>query len=66
MTQRPAIGVLVKFHPYRRGPRGKRGIGEITEIIERETHQFVGTYYEEAGLGLVRVDGRSLVIGGSG
>ena len=31
--------------------------GEIVEVIERETHQFVGTYFEKDGLGYVQVDG---------
>jgi ribonuclease R len=31
--------------------------GEIIEIIERETHRFVGTYFEDGGSAYVRVDG---------
>ncbi|HZZ27315.1 MAG TPA: ribonuclease R [Pirellulales bacterium] len=31
--------------------------GEIVEILERDTHQFVGTYFEAAGNGYVQVDG---------
>ncbi len=31
--------------------------GVIVEIIERETHQFVGTYFELEGLAYVQVDG---------
>ncbi len=31
--------------------------GEIVEILERETHQFVGTYFEAAGNGYVQTDG---------
>ena len=31
--------------------------GEIVEILERETHQFVGTYFEASGNGYVQVDG---------
>ena len=31
--------------------------GEIVDVLERETHQFVGSYFEDDGLGLVRVDG---------
>jgi ribonuclease R len=31
--------------------------GEIVEIIERETHQFVGTYFEEGGQGYALIDG---------
>jgi ribonuclease R len=32
--------------------------GEIVEIIERETHQFVGTYFEQDGAAYVNVDGQ--------
>jgi len=35
------------------GPRGK-----IVEIVERQTHQFVGTYFESGGSAYVQVDGR--------
>ncbi len=31
--------------------------GEIVEIIERQTHQFVGVYIEDAGQAYVQVDG---------
>jgi len=31
--------------------------GEILEVLERATRQFVGTYFEREGEGLVRVDG---------
>lgn len=31
--------------------------GAIVEIIERETHQFVGVYFERGGSGWVQVDG---------
>ncbi|HMF20344.1 MAG TPA: ribonuclease R [Gemmataceae bacterium] len=31
--------------------------GEIMQVLERATHQFVGTYFEREGLGYVRVDG---------
>src|SRR6516165_1476583 len=31
--------------------------GEIIQVLERATHQFVGTYFEREGLGYVRVDG---------
>lgn len=34
---------------------GERGV--IVEVIERETHRFVGTYFEAAGGAYVRVDG---------
>ena len=55
-----ATGDLVKIRThYGRGPSGdKRLCGEVVEIVERETHRFVGTYYETHGLALVQVDGR--------
>lgn len=31
--------------------------GEIVEIIERQTHQFVGTYFEQDGSAYVQIDG---------
>jgi ribonuclease R len=43
-----------------KGKGGGRGLGprgEIAEIIERQTHQFVGTYFESGDLGLVEIDG---------
>jgi ribonuclease R len=47
--------VLVQLLKHRPGEPGLRG--EIVEIIERETHQFVGTYFESGGCGYVQVDG---------
>ncbi len=40
--------------PHRKdlGPRG-----EIVEVLERQTHQFVGTYQETGGSAFVQVDG---------
>ena len=32
--------------------------GRVIDIVERQTNRFVGTYFEEGGLGLVQVDGR--------
>lgn len=40
----------------RRGPQ-MRQAGEVVRVLERATYQFVGTYYELAGRGLVQVDG---------
>jgi ribonuclease R len=48
--------VLVQLLKHRPGEPGPRG--EIVEIIERETHQFVGTYFESRGAGYVQVDGK--------
>ncbi|MGD0653025.1 MAG: ribonuclease R [Thermoguttaceae bacterium] len=47
--------VLAQLLKHRPGEPGLRG--EIVEIIERETHQFVGTYFESRGAGYVQVDG---------
>ncbi len=47
--------VLVQLLKRRPGEPGLRG--EIVEIIDRETHQFVGTYFESRGAGYVQVDG---------
>jgi ribonuclease R len=33
--------------------------GQIDQILERASNTFVGTYYEEAGQGFVRVDGKT-------
>lgn len=49
--------VLVRRMPDR-GRRGRtQAAGQIVEILQRETHQFVGTYSERAGGGYVQVDG---------
>ncbi len=37
--------------------RGKNQQGRIVEVIERQTHQFVGTYFETGGGAFVQVDG---------
>jgi ribonuclease R len=49
--------VLVRLSKHR-DVRRTNPLGEIVEIIERETHQFVGTYFESAGNAYVQVDGR--------
>jgi ribonuclease R len=45
-----------------RGKQGsKRGVGpagEIIEVIDRGTHRFVGTFFQQAGMSLVQVDGK--------
>ncbi|MFN3153567.1 ribonuclease R [Bremerella sp.] len=55
-----ATGDLVMIRTYLgRGPGGdQRLCGEVVEVVERETHRFVGTYYETHGMALVQVDGR--------
>lgn len=39
-----------------RGPKGKLR-GRILRVLQRQTHQFVGVYFERAGRGYVQVDG---------
>ncbi len=48
--------VLTQLNRQRSGDPGPRG--EIIEVIDRQTQQFVGTYFEETGVGYVWVDGR--------
>jgi ribonuclease R len=47
--------VLVELGRSGRGGLGPRG--RIVEIVERQTHQFVGTYSESAGAAYVKIDG---------
>ena len=47
--------VLVEVRKPRRGEPGPRG--EIVEVIERQTQEFVGTYFESAGGAYVKIDG---------
>ncbi len=47
--------VLVELKKTRPGDPGPRG--EIVEILQRQTHQFVGTYFESAGAAYVQIDG---------
>ncbi len=48
--------VLVQLLKHRPGEPGLRG--EVVEIIERETHQFVGTYFEARAPGTCRSTAR--------
>ncbi|MBX7166709.1 MAG: ribonuclease R [Pirellulales bacterium] len=48
--------VLVRLTRDGRYGAGNRQ-GEIVRIVERDTHQFVGTYFETGGSGYVQVDG---------
>lgn len=47
--------VLVSLLARRRS--GGQRCGRVTEVIERATSTFVGTYFERAGQGYVRIDG---------
>ena len=48
--------VMVELRGRKFSTRGNPE-GRIVEIVERDTHQFVGTYFESAGSGYVQVDG---------
>ena len=47
--------VLVGLHRRRAGGEGPRG--EIIEVLQRQTRQFVGTYFQSGSAGYVAVDG---------
>jgi len=56
-TRDAADGDVVEVSlSHRRGPMGKRR-GRIVQVLERQTHQFVGVYHERGGAGYVQVDG---------
>ncbi len=61
--------VLVRLSKHR-DVRRENPQGEVIEIIERDTHQFVGTYFEQAGNAYVQVDGkvfsRAVLVGDPG
>jgi len=52
--------VVVRLTKQRSGDPGPRGA--IAEIVQRQTHQFVGTYGESAGGAYVQVDGRLFAV----
>ena len=54
-----STGDLVAVRLLKGRRRGPNLEGEIVEILERETHQFVGTYFESAGGAYVNVDGNA-------
>ncbi|TWT32011.1 ribonuclease R [Blastopirellula retiformator] len=58
-TADAATGDTVRIRLFKtRGSTGESKIcGEVIEIVERETHRFVGTYGESHGYALVQVDG---------
>jgi ribonuclease R len=66
-----ATGDTVVVHITRQSTRVDRGPrGQIVQVLERATRQFVGTYFERDGQGLVRVDGtvfsHSIMVGDPG
>ncbi|HEV3003405.1 MAG TPA: ribonuclease R, partial [Pirellulales bacterium] len=65
-----ASGDLVLVRLLKSGDRFRQLRGAIVEVIERDTHQFVGTYFESGGQGYVQVDGtlfmRPIAVGDPG
>ncbi len=61
------VGVRLLKRPAHKFP-GTRG--EIVEVVTRQTHQFVGMYFEQEGSGMVQVDGtlfaRPILVGDPG
>ncbi len=49
--------VVVRVRQGAEDGRGRTS-GEVVEILERETHQFVGVYFEQEGVGRVQIDGK--------
>jgi ribonuclease R len=57
-THDAASGDIVSVRlESKRGRMGKVE-GRIIDVIERATNRFVGVYFEQAGMGLVQVDGK--------
>jgi ribonuclease R len=56
-TADASTGDLVMVRLDRRRGKHPGPRGEIVEILERQSHQFVGTYFESAGLAYVEIDG---------
>jgi ribonuclease R len=52
-----ASGDTVLVRPSHKPGKFRNPRGVIVEIVERETHQFVGSYFEAGGMGMVQVDG---------
>ncbi|MDH3716883.1 MAG: ribonuclease R [Planctomycetota bacterium] len=50
--------VLVQISRRTGGKPGRSLQGAIVKVLERETHDFVGTYFERSGYGFVQVDGK--------
>lgn len=53
-----STGDVVVVRLTRRRPKDPGPRGEIVEIVERQTHQFVGTYSESAGGAYAQIDGK--------
>jgi len=61
--------VLVKL-VEKAGKQDRTATGRVVRVLERATHDFVGTYHERDGTGYVRIDGtvfsHSIVVGDAG
>jgi len=57
MTHDASNGDEVMISVRRKPSHIEDGLAEISEVVRRATRQFVGTYFERDGTGLVRVDG---------
>lgn len=53
-----ANGDVVAVRLKRKRTPDDRLRGEVVEIVERDTHRFVGVYFEQTGMGFVQVDGK--------
>jgi ribonuclease R len=56
-THDAASGDTVRIRLSSRSERGRLA-GEVLEIVERDTHQFVGVYSEDSGGSYVSIDGK--------
>jgi ribonuclease R len=70
-TQDASTGDTVMVRITRKAGRANRGpTGHIVQVMERATHQFVGTYFERDDQAYVRVDGtvfsHSILVGDPG
>jgi len=57
LTHDASNGDEVMIAVRRKPSHVEDGLAEISEVVRRATRQFVGTYFERDGTGLVRVDG---------
>ncbi|MBA3483403.1 MAG: RNB domain-containing ribonuclease [Pirellulales bacterium] len=53
-----ASGDTVSVRMSSRVGRGGKTEGRIIDVVSRATNRFVGTYFEQGGMGMVQVDGR--------
>ena len=57
-ADRDVVRVRLSRNPARGRGGTTRVAGEIVEIVERDTHRFVGVYQERGGTSFVQVDGK--------